>query len=384
MVCGAATSRQLGRAVGGGHEERHLRLVRLDDGGVAVGGGGAARAQQHGRAPGGEAEPQGEERRRSLVVVDVDPDPGRRRQRQGQRRRTGPGATTASVTPARTHSSTSVAQKVAATVTGTAHSLADHGPGRRAPAAIHVERRGVGPRLVLVHGFTQTGPVVAADRRRPGRRPRGGASSTPPATAPPATARAGLRRGAEASSTPPAAGRSTSATRWALASCLHLALAHPDSSSGWCCRRDGRHRGARRAGRPPVDRRGAWPPPGVRRRRRLPRAVARPTAVRPPPTGRPRRRRPPSQHRRRARLIAARRRHRRRARRWAAVAAIGRCRCSCWRGPSTRSSRPSAGAWPPPSARTPASRLVPDAGHAAHLEQPAAFVAIVRSWLGGT
>ena len=27
---------------------------------------------------------------------------------------------------------------------------------------------------------------------------------------------------------------------------------------------------------------------------------------------------------------------------------------------------------------------VPDAGHAAHLEQPAAFLAIVRAWLGGT
>jgi hypothetical protein len=82
---------QLGRAIGGGHDEGHLGLERLDDGGVEVGGGGAARAQQHGRAAGGEAEPEGEERRRSLVVVDVEPDPGRRRQGQGQRRGTGPG-----------------------------------------------------------------------------------------------------------------------------------------------------------------------------------------------------------------------------------------------------------------------------------------------------
>jgi 2-succinyl-6-hydroxy-2,4-cyclohexadiene-1-carboxylate synthase len=69
-----------------------------------------------------------------------------------------PGATTASVTPARTHSSTRVAQKVAAVVTGTTHSLADMGPAGEAGARIHVEVVGAGePRLVLVHGFTQTG-----------------------------------------------------------------------------------------------------------------------------------------------------------------------------------------------------------------------------------
>jgi 2-succinyl-6-hydroxy-2,4-cyclohexadiene-1-carboxylate synthase len=59
-----------------------------------------------------------------------------------------------------------VAQNVAAAVTGTAHSLADMAPAGEAPAAIHVERRGAGPRLVLVHGFTQTGrswAAIAAD-----------------------------------------------------------------------------------------------------------------------------------------------------------------------------------------------------------------------------
>jgi 2-succinyl-6-hydroxy-2,4-cyclohexadiene-1-carboxylate synthase len=55
-----------------------------------------------------------------------------------------------------------VAQNVAAVVTGTAHSLADMGPAGEAPAAIHVERRGAGPRLVLVHGFTQTSRSWAA------------------------------------------------------------------------------------------------------------------------------------------------------------------------------------------------------------------------------
>src|SRR5215213_6847391 len=77
-----------------------------------------------------------------------------------------PGATTASVTPARTHSSTRVAQNVAAVVTGTTHSLADMAPEGEAPAAIHTERRGAGASLVLVHGFTQTGrswEPIAAD-----------------------------------------------------------------------------------------------------------------------------------------------------------------------------------------------------------------------------
>src|SRR3954451_1217218 len=68
-----------------------------------------------------------------------------------------PGAMTASVTPARAHSSTRVAQNVAAVVTGMPHSLAEMAAtGRYGP--IHVETTGSGsPRLVLVHGFTQTG-----------------------------------------------------------------------------------------------------------------------------------------------------------------------------------------------------------------------------------
>src|SRR5262249_20748475 len=61
-----------------------------------------------------------------------------------------PGATTASVTPARTHSSTRVAQNVAAVVTGTPHSLAEGG------TLIHVHVAGQGRRpLVLVNGYAQ-------------------------------------------------------------------------------------------------------------------------------------------------------------------------------------------------------------------------------------
>ncbi len=43
MVWGAPHVAQLGRAVGGAHEQRHLGLVGLDDRGVQLGRGGAAR-----------------------------------------------------------------------------------------------------------------------------------------------------------------------------------------------------------------------------------------------------------------------------------------------------------------------------------------------------
>ena len=47
---GRADVAQLGRPVGGAHEQRHLGLVGLDDGGVEVGRRGAAGGQQHRRA----------------------------------------------------------------------------------------------------------------------------------------------------------------------------------------------------------------------------------------------------------------------------------------------------------------------------------------------
>jgi 2-succinyl-6-hydroxy-2,4-cyclohexadiene-1-carboxylate synthase len=77
-----------------------------------------------------------------------------------------PGATTASVTPARAHSSTSVAQNVACSVTGTAPSeqitvRTSHTAGM----ALYAEVDGSGPRLVLLHGFAQNrncwGPAAA-------------------------------------------------------------------------------------------------------------------------------------------------------------------------------------------------------------------------------
>src|SRR5690606_1625476 len=74
--------------------------------------------------------------------------------------------TTASVTPARTHSSTSVAAKVAWTSAG-AGSVGGVGMQRQESPAVrlHGERAGSGPRLVLLHGFGQTancwGPLAA-------------------------------------------------------------------------------------------------------------------------------------------------------------------------------------------------------------------------------
>ena len=48
---------------------------------------------------------------------------------------------------------------------------------------------------------------------------------------------------------------------------------------------------------------------------------------------------------------------------------------------TTRSSPPPGAASPSPSAPTPPSRLIPDAGHAAHLENVDAFLALLQPWL---
>ena len=109
---------QLGRPVGGADEQRHAGLVGLDDGGVEVRRRRAAGAQRHRRRRAGrrcrQAEPERHERGAPLVVVHVDADARSSRSRasaSGVDRL--PGATTASVTPARAHSSTRVAQNVA-------------------------------------------------------------------------------------------------------------------------------------------------------------------------------------------------------------------------------------------------------------------------------
>ena len=78
---------QLRRAVGGQHEHRHARLVRLDHRGRVVGGGGARGAGQRGREAGRLGQAEREERRAALVEVGGRAQPRVARQRQHQRRR---------------------------------------------------------------------------------------------------------------------------------------------------------------------------------------------------------------------------------------------------------------------------------------------------------
>src|SRR5690606_14852319 len=67
-----------------------------------------------------------------------------------------PGHTTAWRTPHRTHSSTRVAANVAWTSAGSVGMAAIDVPVSSA-MALHGEREGSGPRVVLLHGFGQTG-----------------------------------------------------------------------------------------------------------------------------------------------------------------------------------------------------------------------------------
>jgi hypothetical protein len=76
-----ANPAQLRRPVGGEHDHRHGRLVRLADRRVEVGRGRPGRAQDHGRTPARLRRPEGEERRRSLVDDRRHPDPGLAKQR---------------------------------------------------------------------------------------------------------------------------------------------------------------------------------------------------------------------------------------------------------------------------------------------------------------
>ena len=103
---------QLGRPVGGAHDHRDPPVVRLEHRRVEVRRRGARRAQQRRRASGRARDAESEERRRPLVEDARAHGRGRRRasaSASGADRE--PGARHASVTPWRTHSSTSVRAK---------------------------------------------------------------------------------------------------------------------------------------------------------------------------------------------------------------------------------------------------------------------------------
>ena len=78
---------QLGRAIGGQDEQRHARLVRLDDGGRVVGGGGAGGAGEGGRDAGRLGEAEREERGAALVDVGGGAQAAVTGEREHERRR---------------------------------------------------------------------------------------------------------------------------------------------------------------------------------------------------------------------------------------------------------------------------------------------------------
>ena len=201
MVWGAADVPQLRRPVGGAHDQRHLGLVGLDHRGVELGRGGAARAQRRPPAARGQAEPEGDERGRPLVVEHVQRAARPVGQGQRQRRRArARGRRRRRRTPARTHSSTSVAQNVAAAALGRRprgdrchRPIVLHGAGRdlvrrRLPVVLHRQAalRG-GPRAASPGATTSTVVFRAFQldpTRSPGRGHPGRARSTTASSAP--------------------------------------------------------------------------------------------------------------------------------------------------------------------------------------------------------
>ena len=375
MVCGAPTSRSSGGRSAVQHEHRHLGLVGLDDRRVQLGGGRAAGAQHRRGAARGQAEPEGRGRRPSA--------------RRGGRAAAGagsaasasasgvdrePGATTASVTPARTHSSTSVAQNVAAAVTGTLPILArwgctssagERGRGGSCSSTASPRPAARGPRSPPTWPPTTRSLLVDA----PGH---GGSAAV----------RADLARGAELLVEAGGPGVYVGYSMGGRLA-LHAALAAPSSVVGARARRrHGRHRGPRRAGRAAGGRRGAGGVDRARRRRRVPRPLAgRPAVRRAGPRGGAGAR---SAWRNTAAGLAA---SLRLAGTGRPGAALGPARRACDAGAragrrarrQVRRARPSG--WPRPS-RDATFAVVPGAGHAAHLEQPDAFLAVLRPWLG--
>ena len=340
---------QLGRPVGGAHEQRHLGLVGLDHRGVELGGGRAARAQEHGRAAGGQPSPRARKdaersswwtcRRRSGSAASA--------RASGVERE--PGATTASVTPARTHSSTSVAQNVAAVVTGTI--AWPTWPGRRSTCG-HRHRnhrhRTAPPRArARLH---PDGPVVGATSPPTWRPTTRWWPSTPPGTARRGSVRLGLTDGARAIA---AAGGAGIYVGYSMGgrSCCERPWPAPSSSPAPCCwaptpaSRTPTERAARRD-----DRRRPGAAHRARRRRRLPRPLAGAAAVRVAARSAAdvddRRRNTAAGLASSLRLAGTGARTRS-GPPWASSP----CRCSSWPARRTRSSAPSASAWPPPSAK---------------------------------
>ena len=238
---------------------------------------------------------------------------------------------------------------------------------------LHAERRGAGPPLVLVHGFTQTRPLLGTRGRRARRRPRGRARrrarpravgrghGRPPHRRPPHRRpgrRGHLPRLLDGRPVlPPRRPRRNPE----LVRGLVLLGGHR------------RHRGPRRAR--------AAAPAGPATADRIERdgleAFLDDWLAQPLFAGAPAGARVPCraarEHRRRASGRASSRPAPARRTRRGTSSIASTCRSSSWPARTTPSSRPWPSAWPPRSATTPPLALVEGAGHAAHLEQPEAL-----------
>ena len=128
---GGAHAVQLGGTVGGAHQQRHLGLVGLHHRRVQLDRGRPARAQHHRRPAGGQADAERHEAGRALVVVHLDPHAPVGGQRQRHRRGPRTGRHHRVGQPDRTHSSTSVAQNVAAVVSAGSEPVTDDSLGLR-------------------------------------------------------------------------------------------------------------------------------------------------------------------------------------------------------------------------------------------------------------
>ena len=268
-----------------------------------------------------------------------------------------PGQTTACSTPSRAHSSTRVAQKVAwrSSGRGAMAPTSDHTPSARIHAMfLHAERRGTGPTLVLVHGFTQTGrcwgpevDALAADHEvvlvdAPGH----GRS---------AEIMAGLRTGGRLIADQ---GGEATYLGYSMGArfCLHVALTNPELVRGLVLL------GATAGIEDPDERE-------QRRQQDLATADAhraRRAGGASSTTGSPSRSSPASRRSDRSERSASRTRSTGSSRASSRPAPASRtrrgtsstastCPCSCSPAPTTPSSPPSPSAWPPRSATTPPS-----------------------------
>ena len=237
MACGAPTSCSSGGRSAVQTSSGTPRQVGLDDRGVQLGGRRAARGEHDRRLAGAERRGRGRGTRRcarrggrarsmpawsaSASASGVDREPGattacaharRAPTRRRAWRRTWPGGPRVGA-PSRAHPST--------------RRLPGSTPWPCTPSAAGRARA-----LVLVHGFTQTGRCWGPRGRRAGRRPRGGAASTRPATGGRPTVARRPRRGRRPARRRGRRRRPTSATRWAPASACTSRSATPSVVRG--------------------------------------------------------------------------------------------------------------------------------------------------------